>query len=227
MSDIAYKTIKELWGKAACRCSICNKKLILDDLSHACIGEQCHIISKKPNGPRHKEGISNYDEYDNLILLCRNHHKEIDDNPIKYSIEKLKQIKDNHEKRVNKLLKKEGHSIEIAFKVSTGEELGSMLWGCHVYRVFHESGSPRLLNLEEEISETIGNMLDLQENITLEDKRNLYKELDLLIQDFKSVNVSVYACIVKDSINGIPTSTIILYFGNSYSSNFIVVEYGN
>jgi len=38
-------------------------------------------------------GISLHDEYENLILLCRNHHKIIDDNPENYSVENLIELK--------------------------------------------------------------------------------------------------------------------------------------
>ena len=227
MKDISRKTTKELWGKAGCRCSICNTKLILDDSKHTCIGEHCHIISKKSDGPRHQEGVIDYDSYDNLILLCRNHHKEIDYNPANYTIEKLKQIKNEHEERINKQLKEEVKSIEIAFKVSSGEELGSMVWGCHSYWTSHESGSPQLINIEEELSGIIRSMLDLQYDICGEDKMKIYKELDLLIQELKSLNTSVYACIANDKIHGVMTNSIILYLSNSCSCDFVVVEHDN
>lgn len=225
MSKILGKTRKELWSKAAGRCSICNKWLF--EPAHTCIGEECHIISEAENGPRHQKGIDDYSCYDNLILLCRNHHKEIDDNPSIFTIEKLKHIKKEHEKKINKQLKKEGKSTEIAFKVSSGEALGSMVWGCHSYRTFHESGNPQLLNIEEEISEIIRSMLDLQYDILGEDKRKIYKELDLLIQELKSLNASAYACIANDKIYGVMTNSIILYLSNSCSCDFIVVEHDN
>ena len=53
---ISDKTRKKLWAKSGNRCSICKTDLFsnkekAEDLN---IGEECHIISSKPKGPRHK-----------------------------------------------------------------------------------------------------------------------------------------------------------------------------
>lgn len=99
---ISDKDIKILWGKAAGRCSICR-----DTLFHAAdnpsdttlIGENCHIVAEKQDGPRGQSNLNSSDRnrYPNLILLCRNHHKIIDDDETTYSIEVLYQIKTDHE----------------------------------------------------------------------------------------------------------------------------------
>ena len=95
---ITDKTRKILWAKSGNRCSICKKELInkISEEGDFIVGEECHIISSQPNGPRHKENIENYDTYENLILLCRNHHKEIDSNVSTYTEEILQYIKTNH-----------------------------------------------------------------------------------------------------------------------------------
>lgn len=66
------------------------------------IGEQAHIISSKPNGPRGNIPIaqSEIDSYENLILLCPTHHAEIDKNVDYWTVEKLKEIKNRHEEVV-------------------------------------------------------------------------------------------------------------------------------
>ncbi|MBY5958222.1 HNH endonuclease [Membranicola marinus] len=75
---ISSKTRKNLCAKSGNRCSICRTELFAKKFKsdEENIGEECHIISSKQNGPRHHP---NLDDYDNLILLCRNHHKEIDE----------------------------------------------------------------------------------------------------------------------------------------------------
>ena len=103
---ISNKTRKNIWSKSANRCSICkielfSKKTKSDEFN---IGEECHIISSKINGPRHKPNIDDYDISDNLILLCRNHHKEIDELTDTYSEELLRYIKLNHENWVKNTL---------------------------------------------------------------------------------------------------------------------------
>jgi hypothetical protein len=60
------------------------------------IGEEAHIISEAPTGPRHAD-LPDYDVYDNLILLCGNDHKPADDQWRHYTAEKLRQIKSEHE----------------------------------------------------------------------------------------------------------------------------------
>ena len=97
------KDQKLLWAKAAGRCSMCKKELSVEANSpsgNTLIGQNCHIIGEKlHNGPRHKSNLSEKDRnrYPNLILLCSNHHIEIDGDEKKYSVEILHQIKADHE----------------------------------------------------------------------------------------------------------------------------------
>ena len=93
-----------LWGRSANRCNFpnCRKELAIDisetdDIS--LIGEECHIIAHEIRGPRGESDltINQRDNYGNLILMCNNHHKIIDDQPITYTTEKLAEIKSNHE----------------------------------------------------------------------------------------------------------------------------------
>ena len=44
------------------------------------------------------------DRYSNLLLLCRNHHKIVDDHPEKYTVESLHRIKQEHESWVRNSL---------------------------------------------------------------------------------------------------------------------------
>ena len=104
---ITSKTRKELWAKSGNRCAICKKELvnqISEDDGSFIIGDECHIISSSPEGPRYKPGIEDYDSYDNLLLLCKNHHREIDENSASYTEELLHYIKTSHENWVKKTL---------------------------------------------------------------------------------------------------------------------------
>lgn len=99
---IKEKDLKLLWAKAGGRCSICREKLITDSKNESeatLVGESCHIIGEKEEGPRGNSqlSLSERNRYPNLILLCRNHHKVIDDDCSTYTIEKLHQIKSDHE----------------------------------------------------------------------------------------------------------------------------------
>lgn len=83
---ISVKSRKLLWGNAANRCSFpeCKKKLVMDETETddvSIIGEECHIIAREDGGPRGNPKLSKdrRDLYNNLVLMCRNHHKVIDD----------------------------------------------------------------------------------------------------------------------------------------------------
>ncbi|WP_408631738.1 hypothetical protein [Methylocystis borbori] len=65
----------------------------------ALVGEMAHMIAESDDGPRGKSPMARQERdcYDNLLLLCRNHHGEIDRQPETWPVEHLKQIKSAHE----------------------------------------------------------------------------------------------------------------------------------
>lgn len=99
-----------LWGRAGGRCSFpsCRKYVFHDEEeadTPTLIGENCHIVAEKDDGPRGDPSmpLEQRNSYSNLILLCRNHHKVIDDfenGEVIYSVEKLQQMKELHEEWV-------------------------------------------------------------------------------------------------------------------------------
>ena len=102
---ISLKTHKLLWGRSGNKCAFsdCRHDLIADETEsddESIIGDEAHIVGRNEDGPR---GISplteeERDKYDNLILICRKHHKIIDDQFNFYTVEKLLEIKSQHEK---------------------------------------------------------------------------------------------------------------------------------
>lgn len=65
------------------------------------MGDEAHIAAKSPGGPRYGEcAPDKVDDYDNLVLLCREDHKRVDDQPGEFTSEKLRRIKSAHEKWV-------------------------------------------------------------------------------------------------------------------------------
>jgi len=93
------KDIKILWGRSANRCAICKIELTPDGEIET-IREIAHIISQSPDGPRGEESlpVNNRNDYSNLILLCPNHHSEIDKIPESWPTIRLQKIKGEHEK---------------------------------------------------------------------------------------------------------------------------------
>lgn len=114
MAGITNKTISKLFGLAAGRCSICKIAVVEQDVK---IGEMAHIIAKRKGGAR--SGLSlqgNINGYENLILLCPNHHTEVDANEAAYPPERLHQLKNEHETYVSQIFthKSQGRAMDIA-----------------------------------------------------------------------------------------------------------------
>lgn len=101
-------TIKRLYSLSGNRCAFpgCPVKLLNweDDVNFSNI---CHIEDANPN--THKADRFNPNmtakeraDYNNLILLCPNHHIETND-PQKYTVSSLKEMKREHEKKMDTL----------------------------------------------------------------------------------------------------------------------------
>ena len=70
---IGEKEKKLLWSRSGNTCAMpgCNTVLVTEKTT---FGEMAHIEAKASGGPRGKKGNGS-DSYENLILLCRKHHK--------------------------------------------------------------------------------------------------------------------------------------------------------
>jgi len=99
------KDIKILWGRSGNRCAICKIELTPDGDDFT-LGEMAHIVSRSLDGPRGsvEMPIAERDDYANLILLCPNHHKEIDRNVSQWSRQELLRSKAEHERWVSEQL---------------------------------------------------------------------------------------------------------------------------
>ena len=100
------RDLKLLWGLAAARCSNpgCRKPLIKEATEkdpHAVLGKIAHIndFSRCPDSPRSDPSltIQQINVYDNLILLCGDHHDEIDKQKRTFPRERLLKWKRDHE----------------------------------------------------------------------------------------------------------------------------------
>ena len=105
--SISLKTHKMLWGRAASRCAFpdCRRELVMDASEtddESLVGDECHIVAPKPSGPRGDYPLppEQRDKYNNLILLCKVHHKLIDDQLNTYTVERLQRMKEAHEEWV-------------------------------------------------------------------------------------------------------------------------------
>ena len=106
---IKQKDIKLLWGRSGNRCAICRTELTQDKsaiTSSFTLGEQAHIVGEKESSARSISPLTadQRDSYHNLILLCPTHHTEIDSNETDWPVERLHQVKSEHELWVTETL---------------------------------------------------------------------------------------------------------------------------
>jgi hypothetical protein len=93
-----------LWSRAGSRCSFpgCGRELIWGRDEPRIRGEMAHIVASSDIGPRGDPDFppSGRNRYSNLLLLCPNHHEEIDAEVAAYGVEVLRAMKSSHEQWV-------------------------------------------------------------------------------------------------------------------------------
>jgi len=99
MKNLSLKIVKRLFALSGNQCAFPNCISPMVNAQGVIIGEICHIKAKNAEGPRFESGQSDEErnDYENLILLCRSHHKIIDDQPDNYDVTSLLMMKKIHE----------------------------------------------------------------------------------------------------------------------------------
>lgn len=92
--------MKRLFACSGNRCAFPKCTAIIAE-GTSLIGEICHIHADKPGGARYSSSQTDAERqgFDNLILMCANHHKVVDDDDVSYPADRLRQIKRAHESR--------------------------------------------------------------------------------------------------------------------------------
>lgn len=95
-----HTTLKRLFALSCNACSFdrCEQKLADLDWDHV-MAEISHIRGLNPGSARYDPSLSAPDanSFGNLIILCPNHHKQIDVlEPLRYSAEDLEAMKERH-----------------------------------------------------------------------------------------------------------------------------------
>lgn len=106
---VSEKNIKKLWGLSAGRCNYpgCGELCIkfIDQSVPTVIGEMAHVIAESPGGARFEPACKDRNTYENLILLCPNHHTLVDKGPVEeFAAQKLRAWKQEHEASVSQAL---------------------------------------------------------------------------------------------------------------------------
>lgn len=98
---ISQKVRRIVWVRDGGCCVICRERLLIEDkngLSSQFIGEVAHIVAEQNEGPRGNSSLSieQRNHESNLLLLCCNHHSEIDSAIEKFSVGTLLALQSEH-----------------------------------------------------------------------------------------------------------------------------------
>lgn len=117
-----------LWARTAGRCTICNRRLLGDSrtyLHSVLLAELAHNIGATggPESPRsqHSAGTETTEAEENLLLLCHDCHKIIDDpdHIDFFPPEKLREIKESFERRIEMVTENGGLTRTAALRVGS------------------------------------------------------------------------------------------------------------
>jgi hypothetical protein len=145
--SITDRTRKILWGRSGNLCAYCRRALVEDGTAlsdESVVGDECHMIGEKPDAARGHlgGGVDDLDEYDNLVLLCKVHHKLVDDQPETYPVERLRSMKAAHEVWVMERLAKQPGGKQphfaLLFRIRTGKELSNVIGGAYAFVFDHD-----------------------------------------------------------------------------------------
>nr|WP_314054064.1 HNH endonuclease [uncultured Neisseria sp.] len=189
--SISTKIAKIIWGQCAARCCICKRELIKKNERNSrkltLVGEIAHIVGSKKSAPRGESDLTQQerDDVDNLMLLCQEHHKEIDDadNIEDYSVQYLKNIKENHIKWIaQKFLQEKPWRLKFS--------------------IFFYLNIPRLAEQAARLGQELNlNFFDLNRSL-----HSLSYELNHVMLSFKNT-------LTRLEISSIPIKEIILHEG--------------
>jgi hypothetical protein len=101
-------TIRKLFALSMNQCAFPDcTTTIIDSSTSTILGEICHICAQNPGGPRydHQQTSEERHSFENVVLLCRNHHKVIDahENIHIYTVEYLTRLRAVHEENARNL----------------------------------------------------------------------------------------------------------------------------
>jgi HNH endonuclease len=217
---ISDKTRKILWGRSGNRCAICKHELIIDSTptdDESVIGDECHIISRQLQGPRHDPSFpeEKLDIYENLILLCRVHHKMIDDQDETYTADILRHMKSNHEAWVSQKLSDTPKPKPIRLRrikqnipaflirLKTGLEVLNIVENSYASSMNHEE-----LESEEEVEsiaqflQTVRDWGDVGMDAEPSDRIRLAYELSKMLNDLEELGWLVFGARETQVIEG-------------------------
>lgn len=133
------------------------------------LGEEAHIVSEEPNGPRFRPMPKNeVDSYANLLLACPADHKIIDEQVTYFTEQRLHALKREHEQWVKdrisatppaiKIRDPEAGKLVMLQRIDTGKELMSIV--AHTLAAHHDNPEPQSIEEADLIGAFFQDTLD-------------------------------------------------------------------
>lgn len=131
---ISARTRKLLWARSGSLCAVCKCPVIEPETPHdeaSVTGEEAHIHGQEAGTARFDPGLSadQLDVYDNLIILCGSHHKMIDDQRVTYTVQRVRDIKAQHEGWVRTRLNSSGEEALDVYRHALAQRIPNAFVG--------------------------------------------------------------------------------------------------
>lgn len=217
---ISNKTRKILWGRSGNRCAICRQGLVVDETNNdedSVVGDECHINSAAPSGPRYDGATDslNMDALANLLLLCRVHHKMVDDQFETYTTDLLRSIKENHEKWVDSMFKEAENPSPVKLRrfknempgiftiVESGQELLYLATGCFgSYTNYSDDLSDGEVEIVGGFMQNIKDFIDIGSDLQPIDTVRVAKSFSDELNNLKEKGFLVFAASENQRLEG-------------------------
>jgi hypothetical protein len=206
---------KLLWGSAGGRCAICHALLTEVEAEPdpaVVVGEECHIVSEKPDGPRYRPlDPSQINAYDNLILLCPSDHEIVDKQPRHYTEERLRERKREHERWVRDLprpprlhIRRDSSAdAQLVYRTEGGRDLMAAAGGAYAAEVM----TPEVANTAE--ADLVGGFVqnvqdwgELWDEIPMAERLKAELDLTSAIKELQNAGFVVYCGHRRDTLEG-------------------------
>jgi len=172
------EVLRALFARSGNRCAFPGCTQLLVNERNQFIGQLCHIEAANPGGERWNENQTDEERrsYDNLVLLCYPHHVETNDEDT-YTVEKLKELKLQHESGFHENLFKIDESLLYKLTQEMEEYWSEIEFLNTVKHVCAEFAVP--VNANGTFLEIIKNVRDLVEDV--DEVNRYFEESDELI----------------------------------------------
>lgn len=217
---ISARSRKLLWGRSGSRCAICRRELIMAETlvdDESIIGDECHIVSAVSGGPRYDPSFpqERVHDYSNLLLLCKVHHKLIDDQELEYTAFRLSKLKAAHEEWVAEKLDSSGshtrplhirqvpeNTPKFLSRICSGKELLGIVTNAFAFALHYDS--LRNETEEELVFNFVENAKDWGELglDSMRDKMHAARCLDEEIKELEQAGFWVFGVREKQILEG-------------------------